>query len=100
MLACIYQPTSFRRNRSVTVPCVLDAVAPGGLMPPHRSVHHILSDQLICAICREPVNLETAKTDDGGKGVHEECYVQKIVRNDGELGQRKLTSEGKNRDGA
>ena len=37
-------------------------------MPIQRRVHHILSDQLICAICREPVKLETAKTDDAVTG--------------------------------
>jgi hypothetical protein len=38
----------------------------------------IPSDQQICAICRKAVLLENAKTDDAGKAVHEECYVQKI----------------------
>jgi hypothetical protein len=31
-----------------------------------------------CSICNEFVQLETAKVDDVGKPVHEECYVQKV----------------------
>lgn len=33
----------------------------------------------ICAICGKAVQLENAKTDDGGKAVHEQCYVEKIA---------------------
>jgi hypothetical protein len=33
-----------------------------------------------CSICNEPVELETAKTDQDGKAVHEECYVSRIMR--------------------
>jgi hypothetical protein len=29
----------------------------------------------ICSLCNEPVELETTKTDESGKPVHEECYV-------------------------
>jgi hypothetical protein len=28
-----------------------------------------------CSICNQPVDLETAKTDDHGKAVHEQCYL-------------------------
>jgi hypothetical protein len=28
-----------------------------------------------CSICNKPVDLETSKTDDRGKAVHEQCYV-------------------------
>jgi len=28
-----------------------------------------------CSLCDKPVILEASKTDDGGKAVHEECYV-------------------------
>ncbi len=31
-----------------------------------------------CAICNEPVELETSKTDENGKAVHEDCYARKI----------------------
>jgi hypothetical protein len=33
-----------------------------------------------CSICNEPVDLKTAKTDEDGKGVHEECYVDRVRR--------------------
>jgi hypothetical protein len=32
----------------------------------------------ICGICDRPVKLETAKTDEQGKPVHEGCYLLKI----------------------
>jgi hypothetical protein len=31
-----------------------------------------------CAICRQSAPLETAKTDERGQIVHEECYLFKI----------------------
>ena len=31
-----------------------------------------------CAICKKPASLETAKTDERGQIVHEECYLQKM----------------------
>jgi hypothetical protein len=31
-----------------------------------------------CSICNEPVELETAATDENGKAVHEDCYVIKM----------------------
>jgi len=31
-----------------------------------------------CAICNEPVQLETSKTDENGRAVHGECYVLKV----------------------
>ena len=31
----------------------------------------------ICSLCNEPMELETAKTDEKGNAVHEECYVTK-----------------------
>ena len=33
-----------------------------------------------CSICNEPVELITAKTDEDGKAVHEDCYVQRMMR--------------------
>jgi hypothetical protein len=33
-----------------------------------------------CSICDKPVPLETSKTDEGGKAVHEECYVLKVIQ--------------------
>jgi hypothetical protein len=32
-----------------------------------------------CSICSQPVELATAKTDDNGKVVHEECYVHEMT---------------------
>ena len=34
-----------------------------------------------CSICNEVVELETAKTDESGKPVHEECYVARVALN-------------------
>jgi hypothetical protein len=31
-----------------------------------------------CAICNEPVETETGKTDENGKSVHEECYAARL----------------------
>jgi len=38
-----------------------------------------------CAICNKPVPLETAKIDEDGQTVHEQCYVLKIQREQGVL---------------
>lgn len=35
--------------------------------------------QINCSICNTPVSLETAKTDEAGKAVHEECYALREV---------------------
>jgi hypothetical protein len=32
-----------------------------------------------CHLCNESVNLQTAKSDENGKAVHEECYIQKTL---------------------
>jgi hypothetical protein len=32
----------------------------------------------ICPICREPVRLEDAKTDEGGNAIHENCYYASL----------------------
>ena len=34
---------------------------------------------LVCCICTIPIPLETSKTDEHGKGVHEECYIRKTI---------------------
>jgi hypothetical protein len=43
-------------------------LVPGETMP----------DSLICAICKQPVNLEESKTDEHGHAVHENCYIWTI----------------------
>jgi hypothetical protein len=35
--------------------------------------------EYLCPICDKPVILETAKTDDDGRAVHEECYLDVIT---------------------
>lgn len=44
-----------------------------------RIFHHSHACEPTCPICREPVKLETAKADEDGKPVHEECYSQKMA---------------------
>jgi hypothetical protein len=34
----------------------------------------------ICPICREPVALESAKTDEAGRAIHEDCYYTSLKR--------------------
>lgn len=31
-----------------------------------------------CSLCNDPVDLRTAKTDEYGKAIHEECYVRRM----------------------
>jgi len=33
----------------------------------------------LCSICNIPVPLETAKTDESGAAIHEECYTLKVM---------------------
>jgi len=35
--------------------------------------------RVTCRICKKPVNLELAKTDELGRTVHEGCYLLKIT---------------------
>lgn len=37
------------------------------------------SSKPACSICNEPVELETAKTDECGRAIHENCYVLKLA---------------------
>jgi len=32
----------------------------------------------VCPLCRKPVVLETAKTDERGNAVHEDCYIRML----------------------
>jgi hypothetical protein len=38
----------------------------------------VRSELPTCSICNESVELETTKTDEYGKAIHEECYVLKV----------------------
>lgn len=31
-----------------------------------------------CSLCNKPVELRIAKTDEGGKAIHEECYLLRM----------------------
>ena len=44
----------------------------------HRILHHAGNGQYFCSICNEPVKLETAKADEDGHPVHEDCYLDKL----------------------
>jgi hypothetical protein len=46
---------------------------------PCASQQYASERSIVCPICAEPVPLETSKTDECGKGVHEECYVSRII---------------------
>lgn len=48
-------------------------------MPILSVIRHNHRREPACAICGEPVNLKTARFDEDGKPVHEECYVEKIL---------------------
>ena len=37
----------------------------------------VAQPKINCSICNKPVDLETTKTDERGKAVHEQCYVLK-----------------------
>ncbi|GEM_PF-2695738 len=43
------------------------------------STEHLSPKDLTCSVCARPIALETAKTDETGKAVHEECYVRKTI---------------------
>ena len=32
-----------------------------------------------CSVCHNPINIETTKTDEDGKPVHEDCHVQLLA---------------------
>jgi len=38
-----------------------------------------------CSICKKPVALETANTDEDGNAVHEQCYVLKMVKRSAQM---------------
>ena len=40
---------------------------------------HPSRQSVVCSICSVPLPLETSRTDEHGKGVHEQCYVRKTI---------------------
>ena len=36
------------------------------------------SSPLLCRICGKPVAVETSKTDESGRAIHDDCYVLKV----------------------
>ena len=34
---------------------------------------------VLCSICAKRINLESSKTDECGKAVHENCYVRRTI---------------------
>lgn len=44
-----------------------------------RTLHHTGDGKYLCSICNQPVQLETAKTNEDGHVVHAECYVGKLT---------------------
>jgi len=45
-----------------------------------RSHFALRSEFPTCPICNEEIELETAKIDEVGRPVHEECYVQRVKK--------------------
>jgi hypothetical protein len=47
---------------------------------PKQSLRSLLASGQtpLCLICNAPVLLETAKTDERGNAIHEECYLLKV----------------------
>jgi hypothetical protein len=33
----------------------------------------------LCPICNKPIALETSKTDENGRAVHEDCYIKRLL---------------------
>jgi hypothetical protein len=34
--------------------------------------------RLVCPVCNRAVTLETSKTDEHGRAVHEDCYLREV----------------------
>lgn len=45
---------------------------------PLRHLEAPMVSPVICQICKQPVILETARIDERGKAVHEDCYLRAI----------------------
>ena len=40
---------------------------------------------VICVLCRNLVSLESARTDDNGRTVHEACYLERLLARQAEV---------------
>jgi hypothetical protein len=47
--------------------------------PEARQLSPIPHNVLRCTLCRQPVAVESAKTDGNGQAVHEECYTFSVT---------------------
>jgi len=43
------------------------------------NIQHTFRQSVVCSICSVPLPLETSRTDEHGKGVHEQCYVRRTI---------------------
>ena len=51
------------------------------------------AQEINCSICRRPVSLETARTDEAGRAVHQECYLLRVAtRTDPDSVHRAITN--------
>jgi hypothetical protein len=57
------------------------------------SAQDVSHQSLVCTVCTMPISLETSKTDENGKAVHEECYVRKTISQFRRGGQIQLLSD-------
>lgn len=46
--------------------------------PSPQNVPQKFKRPLLCRICGRPVAVETSKTDEDGRAIHEDCYVVKV----------------------
>jgi hypothetical protein len=56
--------------------------------PEARQLSPIPQNVLRCTLCRQPVAVETAKTDGNGQAVHEECYTISVTGKTAGSGKR------------
>jgi hypothetical protein len=68
---------------SWTHPSAVAILGVGLLCKSDDPLHHLcLGSNMpnpLCDICRKPVKLETSKTNELGKAVHERCYLLRVM---------------------
>ena len=57
-----------------------------------RRTRETSPQSFLCSLCNKPVKLETSKTDEEGRAVHDQCYLAKLSGKTvgGELPDREL----------